>query len=447
MLCATLKSYNEETFVSSLIQADMLEFRLDLSSFRNLKELRKRCTKPVIFKLKEPNFDIFSLLPDYVDLPSSTPKKVFREIKERFPSIKRICSYHNFRQTNDLQKIYQQISKFPAEHYKIACFAHSTAEALKMLKLVKQTGCLGISMGEHGQITRILAPIFGAPWTYAPAVLEEITAPGQLLLSELLGIYHFRDLNTSTGIYGLIGDPVVDSHSHKIHNFAFKQLNLDAVYVKMRVQRKELNSFFALCQELGFKGVSVTMPLKQAVVSYAVTQEEAVNTLKFGEKVLGWNTDGAGALDALEKIERVKGKRVVLLGAGGAAIGIAKEAKKRGANLVILNRTFSKAEALAKQVGGVAGLFEDFAKICQEGYAVLVNATSCGMQATEKFPISLKLLLEGKIVMDIVNKREKTLFIRAAEAKKCCIVEGHQMWTLQAVGQYEHWFQHEPLEG
>ena len=147
------------------------------------------------------------------------------------------------------------------------------------------------------------------------------------------------------------------------------------------------------------------MPLKEEVVSYLDYPEgQAINTVSFLQKgTYGWNTDGPGALDALEKRGKVEGKKIVLLGAGGAAWGIALEAKKRGAQVVIVNRTLERAQALAQEVSGSAFTLSNFTQVAQAGYDILINCTSLGMGEDPRLPVEAADLLENKLVMEIIT--------------------------------------------
>ncbi len=433
MLCAPLRSEN-----SLVKQADLIELRADCF------ELKKFCQKPVIFKQEVVDFEALSILPEYVDLPHTTSSADFEKIKRQFPNVKTICSFHDFEKTGDLEKIYAELKTNGADLIKIATQANSTLDALRMLLLVKKYQCIGVCMGDLGAITRILAPVVGAPWTYAPEEESQKTAPGQILLQELVETFNYQNLNKNTRLYGLIGDPVSKSISHKTHNWFFKNSSLNAVYVKMCVKKEELPEFFSLCREVGFKGLSVTMPLKEAVIDYLdYPTAKAINTIGFEEEgVYGWNTDGSGALDALEKKVKVQGKKMVLLGAGGAAYGIAHEAKKRGAKLIICNRTLKRAEALASEVSGLAYPLSAFSQIGD--YDILINCTSVGM-LEPKSPVPEDTLLEGKVVMDIISSPRITPLLAAALKKNCEIIEGLQMFIHQALGQYFHWFKSENL--
>ncbi|MCC5832634.1 MAG: type I 3-dehydroquinate dehydratase [Chlamydiales bacterium] len=420
MLCATVKEDSLQEIELANKKADLIELRLDLFTPQNLSALRAACKKPVIFKLNRFEPGILKFAPDMIDLPFGV------DIDLPLP---RICSYHNEEETPDLEALYGKMqASCKAAYYKIATHARSSLDALRMLQFVRKTKAVGLCMGDLGMVTRILAPIFGAPWTYAPLHESQKTAPGQLLLDELVHTYRYRTLSERTALYGLIGDPVSKSVSHKTHNFAFDELGLDAVYVKMLVKKEELSTFLPTCQSAGFKGLSVTMPLKESI-----REGEAINTLAFCDGGISyWNTDGSGALDALEKRTAVAGKKIVILGAGGSAVAIAKEAEKRGAEVWIANRTPSRALKISTQVLSL----EEFAS---NRYDILINCTPV-------CPIATEALLENRVVMDIITRPKMTSLLKAAEEKGCTLVYGLDMFIQQAVGQYCHWFLNEKLE-
>ena len=223
MWCAPVKYEDISEIQQANKQADLIELQLDKFSPTDLAKLRKLCIKPVIFKLNALDWEALAHLPEFVDLPHTVSPKEFGALKKRFPQIKRICSYHDFEKTGDLEEIYRSLQSHPAEIYKIASYACTTQDALRMLHFVKSQRCLGICMGENGIITRILAPLFGVPWTYAPLSENHRTAPGQLLLKELEEEYRIRSHSSKTALYALIGDPVNQSKSHIRHNLAFKK--------------------------------------------------------------------------------------------------------------------------------------------------------------------------------------------------------------------------------
>ncbi len=442
MLFVSLKEWGQVP-----AEAEGIELRLDLLPPFDVAGFLKREKRPVILTLRSKSqgghfsgseeerkkrlAELFALNPSFLDVEYDTAID--------FPAgeTKIIRSYHDFEKTPaDLPGILAKMP--PAYAYKIAARASSTLDALRMLHFVQKEArqgkrIIGICMGEEGQITRILAPVVGSWIAYAGD-----TAPGQLSLSELISTYHCRRLGPSTALYGLIGDPVIHSIGHLVHNAVFSACGLNAVYVKMPVKIEELPAFFELIKPLPFQGLSVTMPLKESVCAHlqqidAYAQSiGAVNTLvRAKERFIGYNTDGKGALDAIEAKYKVKDQLVVVLGTGGAARAIAYEARQRGAKLVILGRTLSKAQELAEQMGGRGGELE---QLDEENYAVLINTTP------HPLPIDPLHLRAGTVVMDITRKSKFPPLLAEAQKKDCILVNGDEMWANQAVEQYRIWF-------
>lgn len=464
MICIVIKgpSYAEaaQQIAGALLYADLIELRLDLFhglDREDLKKLRLDCKIPMIFTLRsasqggsctlpeeqrlEAIKHLASLEPDYFDIEFFVPPVFIAEIASQYPNLKLILSFHHFSETPDLDALYAKMKKIPAAFYKIAVTARSTLDALRLLCWVKQQPekPIAISMGSYGQISRILGKIAGSPITYASLDDDQATAPGQLSAKILSERYRYHTLNPDTSIYGLIGDPVHKSISDKTHNFFFHANQLAAVYVKMSVKSSELMEFFQLVKQLPFRGLSVTMPLKEAVMSYMNQFENktigAVNTLLLQkEQILGYNTDGIGALNAIEAEISVKGKRIAIIGAGGAAKAIAYEALQRGAFVTLVNRDFQKAYQLALQMHCQALALEQMTLCAKEGYHILINCTPLTM------PIAPQDLLPGTLVMDINTKPKESLLLKQALEKGCSILHGYRLFVEQALLQFPIWF-------
>jgi 3-dehydroquinate dehydratase / shikimate dehydrogenase len=376
---------------------------------------------------------LLTLEPSYFDLEWDMRPAFLRETITKNSKTQFILSYHNFQQTpSDLNAIYQAMQTYPAFSYKIAAMAHSVNDALKMLLFAKKHARVSvICMGKKGEFARVLGPVVGNLVDYA--AFDDQTGPGQLSAQEFHDVYHYPRLNEHTGIYGLIGDPVENSPGHLYHNAVFRKRQLNAVYVKMAVAPQELPDFMALAKELGIRGLSVTMPLKEAIVPFVDDLDEsarrigAVNTLLFEKGIVrGTNTDGKGALDAIEKKSAVQGKKMVLLGAGGAARSIAFEGQARGADVWVLNRTVERAQKIAMDRG--VSLDE-----VPERYDILINCTP------DPMPIDPKKILPGTVVMDIVHSPRETAFLKEACLKQCSIVYGEEMFLNQAARQTAFW--------
>jgi len=434
-----------------------LELRLDLFPQIELEEIRahvKQSSYPTLLTLRKASqggkfqgterereeliTKLLALQPPFFDLEWDMNPIFLRETIAKHPKTKFILSYHNFEHTPfGLEQLYASMRQIPAFSYKIAAFTQSTNDALKMLLFARKNPKVSvICMGERGEFARVLGPVVGNRVGYASLNAESKTGPGQLSLSELSDIYHYHFLNEHTAIYGLVGDPVEKSRGHLHHNGVFLSRGLNAVYVKMIVEPQELAEFIPLAKELGIRGLSVTLPLKEKIVPFvgviepSVEKIGAINTLRFQDnRIVGTNTDGVGALDAIEKKGLVRGKKVVLLGAGGVARAIAYEAKERGASVLVLNRTPLRAEILAADLGCASGTLEEVPPNCD----VLINCSP------DPLPIDPELIPPGIIAMDVVYAPRETQFLQEAQAKGCQVVYGEEMFLNQAARQTTFW--------
>ena len=263
------------------------------------------------------------------------------------------------------------------------------------------------------------------------------------------------EISGKTRVCGVIGDPIDHTLSPVMHNAAFKHLKLDFVFLAFRVKASELGDAICGMRGLGVHGLNVTMPHKDAVVEYL---DEVDSTAKFlgsvntvlnrDGRLLGFNTDGTGALKALrENGASPDGKKVLLLGAGGAAKAIAYALAKEAGELRVLNRSSEKAEELAgllsrtfgkKVVGGA--LSSSAVQRSLRDSDVLVNATSVGMDPNAKQSlVSPQWLRPDLCVMDIVYSPVETELLKEAKAAGARVIGGAEMLLYQGAASFEVW--------
>ena len=255
-----------------------------------------------------------------------------------------------------------------------------------------------------------------------------------------------RSDNSQT-LAAVIGFPVNHSLSPTIHNAGFKHLNLQWNYIPLEVEEGDLEEVFEQMRSSNLKGLSVTMPYKAKA---AVMVDECTPTAKAlgvvncvtstDKGLIGHNTDGDGFLKALKHDADFdpKQKRVVVLGAGGAAKAITEAlGRAEVSSLVVINRTQAKAEstaALAIDVGTVGDL-EDISEA-----DLVVNATSLGMKdnATQ-FPCPVDLIHSDQLVVDLIYHPLKTPWLSAAEQKGARTHNGVSMLLFQATEAFTLW--------
>lgn len=257
-----------------------------------------------------------------------------------------------------------------------------------------------------------------------------------------------------TRVCAIIGDPVEHSLSPVMHNAAFNELGLNLVYVAFTVTPTELKTAVFGAKSLNLRGLNVTMPHKNAVMNFLDDVDQtaknigAVNTiLNNNGKLVGYNTDGAGAMIALqENGVDAEEKKLVLLGAGGAAKAIAYQAAQDVEELVILNRTEQKAKELAKTLLSFdaqvtcKALSAAFLKDELSNADILVNATSVGMHPNyQASPVPADLLRSNLSVMDIVYNPLNTKLLSDAKVAGAKTVSGVEMLIYQGAVAFEIW--------
>ena len=253
---------------------------------------------------------------DWVDLETDVADSI-----PRFGSVRRIVSYHNFREMPaDLEKIHQRMCAQDADVVKIVVRAQQPADNLRVLSLIPNAPkpTIAFCMRDVGFPSRILQAKFGAPFTYAAFNKERLSALGMPSLAEVKQVYHYDRLNVDAEVFGVIGDPVGHSLSPLIHNIAFDKLGLNAVYLPFRVPRETLAEFLRIFDQVPVKGYSVTIPHKEAAANLAQTKDETVERTKAANTLVrtltgfsAYNTDYRGVIAVLEEFLPVFSKQPV----------------------------------------------------------------------------------------------------------------------------------------
>ena len=262
-------------------------------------------------------------------------------------------------------------------------------------------------------------------------------------------------ISGKTRVCGVIGDPIEHTLSPIIHNAAFQELKLDYLFLAFRVKPAEVANAVNGMRALNIRGLNVTMPHKTAVVKHLDRVDlsaqivNSVNTILNKENLLfGFNTDGVGALKALkENGVEPKGRKVLLLGAGGAARAIAYALAKEADELAVLNRTVKAAQALAKVLERMLNKKVAVGSLSSKDVAlhisdsdILVNATSVGMKPHfDESPVPSKLLRADLAVMDIVYNPLETKLAKEAKAAGAKVINGVEMLVYQGAASLELW--------
>ncbi|MDQ2086814.1 shikimate dehydrogenase [Herbivorax sp. ANBcel31] len=260
-----------------------------------------------------------------------------------------------------------------------------------------------------------------------------------------------------TKLIGLIGNPVEHSISPMLHNSLSSLLGLDLVYVPLKVEKEDLHTVVKALKALDFVGFNVTIPYKKEIMKYIDDNTieailmGAVNTVKkIDGRLWGYNTDAEGFLRSFKEEAKTsfKGKKVVLIGAGGVARPVAVKIASEGAEKIsIVNRTKEKAidlaEVVNENVNEVVQVynFEDKTfKMAFEESDIIINTTSVGMTPdVEETPVSGDYFNENQIVYDVIYNPVETKLLSDAKNKGCKTINGLGMLFYQGIKAYEIW--------
>ena len=262
---------------------------------------------------------------------------------------------------------------------------------------------------------------------------------------------HNLRIDSHTELYCIFGRAVKHSLSPRMHNAAFRTTGRNAVYLAF--QPESIAHAVDAMRSLKISGASVTMPFKEEVLQYIDEADPlaekiaSVNTLVNTEnRIKGFNTDGIGALMALQQqIKSLNRSRVLILGNGGAARAIAWTLLFEGVAITIagrnIHRVTSLLEDLRREKGEVTSiLISDISREFIANIDIIINTTPVGMMPdSEQMPIDGELLNARHVVFDIVYQPHMTRLLQTAQKKGCKIIAGAEMLLFQGVKQFEIW--------
>ena len=367
----------------------------------------------------------------------------------------RIRSFHSFTGVpKELAAIRSKLHANPGQIAKIVVTTHDLADAAPVFELLHATDqreqpTVAFALGRTAWPTRLLAAAMGAPLVYGRVDDgEEETAPGQPSVALLHGLFRARDLGPDTKVYGVLGNPALQSLGPWLHNRIFRRLGVDALYLPFETSRPE--AVVAMLQRANLRGVSVAAPHKAAMAARCRELDEdakaadAVNTVLIDDegRWSGHNTDVGAVLQALALggVERGEGRRACVLGAGGAARAGAQALARLGFKVTILARSLDAIRPYAAEHGfQVAGM--SAAVLGELGPAVVVQATPVGSRGRDGEERLVPEWRPGKdcVVFDMVYQPRRTRLLQDAAAHGARTVDGLSMFLAQAAAQ-ARWF-------
>jgi 3-dehydroquinate dehydratase/shikimate dehydrogenase len=392
----------------------------------------------------------------YIDLEEDLELPSLEEAARAFGT-KIIRSFHSFTGPYDnLSEHIRAMYHVGDEIVKVAIKADSLDDVTQLFKISNTLNGrekILIGMGDNAICTRILSKKLRSYLCYTAAKGEADlppAAPGQLDPVELNELYRFRSITRDAEIYGILGYPLKATSSPLFFNSIFERENKDAVYVPFPSQSEA--PFFRLADEIGLRGAAVTVPHKENVLPYLNFKSEQLASVGACNTIVradggwsGYNTDAEGFSGSLLDFigcRDFKGKRITIVGAGGAARAVASEIHRLKGKALILNRNKIRAQRLADIYKfEYDGLDADGLKLIKKFSDIIIQTTSVGMEPdTNGDPLRDYKFTGKEVVMDIIYKPDRTAMLKRAAAANCRVLNGAGMLLRQAKLQYQYYF-------
>jgi len=335
---------------------------------------------------------------------------------------------------------------------KVAANCADSAALLNLARAALATERLNrkilIAMGEYGSPSRILSQRHGSLWTYASYARPGESQLGQLQSKTLEEIYRFREIDSSTPLFAVVGNPIAHSKSPIIHNQWLQNLETKGTYIPICTDN--LAATLETCDIWGVSGLSVTTPHKAMALSLADFASDLAQEIGSANTLLrapvGWkaeNTDAEGFLQSLKELigseEKLLGRRALIIGSGGSARAVAHALCSIGMKLIILNRSIYKARSLAEECKAEWGpLNKEALPKLASGVFLAVQTTSLGMRPNEKIdPIPWWNPTSCPFVYEVIYEPSETPFLKRARASGCQTINGLAMLKAQARLQFQ----------
>jgi 3-dehydroquinate dehydratase/shikimate dehydrogenase len=467
LLCETVTGRTMAELVAARDQAthgDMVELRLDGVSDLDVAGALQGRRVPAVVTCRPTweggSFDgtdeerarILSLAlkagAEYVDVEfrATQSNGDFTSIVRRDPA-RIVVSSHDFDCVpSDLDDRVRAMRGVGAGSIKVAVAVSRLSETLALKEIGAGGDAVVIGMGDAGVPTRLLAAHYGSKWTYAGRGV----APGQIPAETMADDYHFFRVGPETRIFGVVSTNAMHSLSPVMHNAAFEEAGIDAVYVPLRAC--DFDDFLAYAAAMGVEGASITIPFKLDALRAATPADRltqtvgAANTLRRdGKSWQATNTDVDGFLTPLDAVfgTRLRNARAAVLGAGGSARAVVAALRSRGVLVTVYARRPEQASELAHELDASAGEWPPPAG----SWDVLVNCTPLGGAGKRDDSPLPREAISGPLVYDLTYGPGPSRLLRDAKAAGALTIDGLPMLVAQAERQFVWWTGQKPGSG
>ena len=419
-VCATIGSLEE---LDKAKEADLIEMKID-----DYRCIGSEIDKPVIVRISTPEESVemfnkkWNGYLDIGELPR--PKTEMPVISSLRDSVRTMTS----------QEIVEKMNGFDCDVAVGTFMVNRPADLVSIYDastLVQKKHVL-VGLGEMGSLTRYRSRLLGNEFDFAHAGTPVYT--GQMSIDEL------RETGDESLIIGLVGHPLSQSASKRMHTQALKDAGINGHYINF--DTVSLEGLDDVIVDYDIRGINVTIPYKDDILAYVdVLDQSAKNTgaanmiLNTGDRLIGSNSDVDGAKFALENagVEIEVGMKILMIGSGGVAMACAYLFRNEGADVTIIGRNQKTVKDLCRQFGCETCDVTD-----PSGFDMIVNCTPIGMYEEEKYPIDLTKIHGGQIIFDVVYTKETQLEAVGRE-RGCKIVPGLDMLIGQGMRSFEVW--------
>ena len=419
-VCASIGSLEELDRANG---ADLIEMRME--EYRCLKS---EISKPMILRISTPeeSVEVFGKKWDgYLDIG---------ELPRPSTDMPIIASVRDDVRTMSSNEIIEKMNGFDCDVAVGTFMVNRPADLVSIFDASKhiQKKHVLVGMGEMGALTRYRSKLLGNEFDYAHAGTPAYQA--QMSIEEL------RETGQESMIIGLVGHPLSQSASKRMHTQALKDAGINGHYINF--DTVSLEGLDDVIRDYDIRGINVTIPYKDDILAYVdVLDQSAKNTgaanmiLNTGDRLIGSNSDVDGARFALENagVEIEVGMKVLIIGSGGVAMACAYLFKNEGAEVTIIGRNQKTVKDLCRQFGCETGDISD-----PSGFDMIVNCSPIGMYEEENYPIDITKVHEGQTIFDVVYTKETKLEVTGRE-HGCRIVPGLDMLIGQGMRSFEVW--------
>jgi 3-dehydroquinate dehydratase / shikimate dehydrogenase len=358
------------------------------------------------------------------------------------PNRRRVCWYGGPLDPSGFDAIFERMRSTPARLYLLASEAKTVEQAMAPLRFLARLGrsdVTALATGDLGLFTRLLAPWFGAPVVFGG--LGQDVAWGVPPVAHLLDDYPFPALPPLEQVFGIVSRPMRGSQSPRLHNAAYRALDLPALYLPLPV-KEFADSWQALCtgfDQLGlqFGGATVVSPFKEEALRQSDTASEAARRtaaanllVREGSTWRAYTTDPVGIVGALRRAGvGLAGRRAAVVGCGGAGRGAAIGLMAAGVVPTIVNRGLTRARYAADLLGVD---YLPLARFAPENYSLIVHATP----VRDEPPFAVDRIAAGTVVVDLTYGHGETPLAAAVRARHQVVVDGWQVLAVEVEKQF-----------